>query len=89
MKTLLIILVLCFTASAQVLIVASQPTLAPHDCYCGVSCKCDSCECNVSAKPTPKISVMKVPAITMPVVKQSACANSSATKPQGRAAKRT
>ena len=40
-------------------IVASQPTLAPHDCFCGVSCKCDPCSCNVVSAPKPT-SVMRL-----------------------------
>ena len=66
MKTLLVILALSIAASAQVLIVASQPTLAPQ-CVClspgSPSCKCAVCNCHKTAKPV--VSVVK------PVVKQS------------------
>ncbi len=42
----------------QVIIFAGEPSLAPPDCYCGVSCKCEKCECNVKGKP-PEVSVKK------------------------------
>lgn len=64
---MIIFVVICLVAGrthGQVVIFAGEPTLAPRDCYCGQSCKCEPCECNVKAK-APEVSVKK-PVKTVP-----------------------
>jgi S1-C subfamily serine protease len=71
MKSILLILWLASTASAQwTWAVSPQPTLAPHNCPC-VDCKCNPCDCHAKSKPVVSVVKRYTPAEASVIVQAS------------------